>query len=61
MRIYGRGDFVLPPGATRGLTLISLVTDRAPDSQSAAQVGETGPLKAVLDSLQLTEAGAAGK
>ncbi|HEY5710334.1 MAG TPA: hypothetical protein VIT38_00440 [Allosphingosinicella sp.] len=61
VRIYGRGDFVLPPGATRGLTLISLVTDRAPDSQSAAQVGETGPLKAVLDSLQLTEAGAAGK
>jgi hypothetical protein len=61
VRIYGRGDFILQPGATRGLTLVTLVTDRASDSQSAEQVGETGPLKAIFDSLNIAGGGVPGK
>ncbi|MBV9881764.1 MAG: hypothetical protein JO276_02010 [Sphingomonadaceae bacterium] len=53
VQIYGRGDLVLPPGATRGVTLISLATSRAGDVHSMAEVGERGPLKAILDSFRL--------
>jgi hypothetical protein len=60
VRIFGRGDFVLPPGATHGLTIVSLVTDRTTETQSAQQVGESGTLKAVFDSLQIGGAPNAG-
>ena len=57
VRIYGRGDIVLPPGATRGITLVTLATSRADDVHSPADVGEAGVLKAVLDSFRLAPGG----
>ena len=51
-RVYGRGDIILPPGSTRGLLIVSLATE-ASDVQNAAQVGESGPIKAIHDSLRL--------
>jgi hypothetical protein len=53
VQVYGRGDIVLPPGATTGITLVTLATSRAGDVHSPAEVGETGALKAVLDSFRL--------
>lgn len=52
-RINGRGDIVLPPGANRGVLIISLVTDRTDEVENPFQVGETGTLKAVYDSFRL--------
>jgi hypothetical protein len=54
VQIYGRGDLILPPGASRGVTLVALATSRAGDVHSAAEVGERGTLKAILDSFHLT-------
>ena len=51
--IYGRGELVLPPGATRGVTLVALATSRAGDVHNAEEVGARGPLKAILDSFRL--------
>jgi hypothetical protein len=53
VRIYGRGDLILPPGATRGVVLVTLATTRAGDVHNAAEVGERGALKAILDSFRL--------
>ena len=53
VQIYGRGDLILPPGATRGVVLVTLATSRAGDVHNAAEVGERGPLKAILDSFRL--------
>lgn len=52
-QIYGRGDIVLPPGATRGVTIISLMTNRTDEARGPAEVGESGTLKAVFDSFRL--------
>lgn len=54
-RVYGRGDVILPVGATRGLIIVSLATE-ASGIRSAAEVGESGPIKAVHDSLELDTA-----
>lgn len=56
-RISGRGDIILPPGANRGVLLISLVTDRAGEATAPEQVGQTGALKAVYDSFRLGRPG----
>jgi hypothetical protein len=62
VQVYGRGDIVLPPDATKGITLVTLATSRADDVRGPAEVGETGVLKAVLDSFRLGGAqGADGK
>jgi len=53
VRIYGRGDLILPPGATRGVVLVSIATSRAGDIHNAAEVGERGTLRAILDSFRL--------
>src|SRR6185503_11261916 len=53
VRIYGRGDLILPPGATRGVVLVSIATSRADDIHNAAEVGERGTLRAILDSFRL--------
>ena len=53
VQIYGRGDLILPPGASRGVTLVTMATSRAGDIHSAAEVGERAPLKAILDSFRL--------
>ena len=52
-RITGRGDIILPPGADRGVLIVSLVTDRAGEAAAPEQVGESGTLKAVYDSFRL--------
>ena len=52
-RIAGRGDILLPPGADRGVLIISIVTDSTGLAPDPAQVGESGPLKAVYDSFRL--------
>lgn len=52
-QIYGRGDVVLPPGATRGVVLISLATSRTNEVDSPGEVGEVGTLRAVYDSFRL--------
>ena len=53
VQIYGRGDLILPPGASRGVTLVTMTTSRAGDVHSAAEVGERGALKAILDSFRV--------
>jgi hypothetical protein len=53
VQIFGRGDLILPPGASRGVVLVTLATSRAGDVHGAAEVGERGPLKAILDSFRL--------
>lgn len=55
----GRGDIVLPPGAQRGVLIISLVTDRSDEMSAPERVGETGALKTVYDSFRLATAPAA--
>jgi hypothetical protein len=53
VQIYGRGDLILPPGASRGVTLVTMATSRAGEVHSAAEVGEHGVLKAILDSFRM--------
>jgi hypothetical protein len=53
VQIYGRGDLILPPGAARGVVLVTLATSRAADVHEAAEVGERGTLRAILDSFRL--------
>lgn len=60
VQIYGRGDIVLPPGATKGITLVTLATSRAEDVRGPAEVGEAGVLKTVLDSFRIGASGAGG-
>ena len=50
--VYGRGDIVLPAGSTRGLLIVSLATG-ASEVRSPIEVGESGPIKAIHDSLEL--------
>jgi hypothetical protein len=59
VQIFGRGDLVLPPGATRGVVIVTLATSRAGDVHNAAEVGEGGVLKAILDSFHLARSAAA--
>jgi hypothetical protein len=54
VQVLGRGDIILPPGATRGVTLITLATSRNREVRRAEEVGEGGTLKALLDSFRLT-------
>lgn len=60
VQVYGRGDIVLPPGATRGITVVTLATSRAEDVHGPAEVGEAGALKAVLDSFRLGTGNSSG-
>lgn len=59
VQVYGRGDLILPPGATRGVTLITLATSRNREIGRVEDVGETGTLKALLDSFRLGSGGGA--
>ena len=58
-QVYGRGDIILPPGATKGVLLLTLVTDRTNEVTSPAQVGQSGTVKAIFDSFRLGSSGAA--
>jgi hypothetical protein len=57
VRLTGRGDIILPPGASRGVLIVALVTDRTDEAPTPEQVGETGTLKAVYDSFRVGGAG----
>ena len=59
IQVYGRGDIILPPGETRGATLITFVTSRNREVSRAEDVGESGTLKALLDSFRLGAGGGA--
>lgn len=58
VQIYGRVDFVLPPGATKGIAISIFATSRTTEVTSAEQVGESGTLRAILDSFQVGNASA---
>lgn len=58
-QIFGRGDVLLPPGATRGVSIISLATSRTNEVARAEDVGESGTLAALLDSFRLGAGGEA--
>jgi hypothetical protein len=58
VQIYGRGDLILPPGASRGVTLVAMATSRAGDIHNAAEVGERGALKAILNSFRVATSNA---
>ena len=58
-QVYGRGDIILPPGATKGVLLLTLVTDRTNEVRSPADVGQAGTIKAIFDSFRLGSSGAA--
>lgn len=60
-QIFGRGDILLPPGATRGVILIALATSRTDEVRSAADVGESGTLRAIYDSFRLQPGRAGAK
>lgn len=60
-QVYGRGDVILPPGATRGVLLLTLATSRTNEVASPADVGEAGTMKAVFDSFRLGPSGEAAK
>ena len=53
VQVFGRGDIILPPGQTRGVTLVTIATSRTDEVHSAADVGESGTLKALFDSFRL--------
>jgi len=59
VQIFGRGELILPPGTARGVTLVALATSRAGDVHNAADVGASGPLKAIFDSFYLVASSAA--
>ena len=52
-RMNGRGDIILPPGADRGVLIISLLTGPAGEIPTPDAVGGTGALKGVYDSFRL--------
>ena len=58
-QVYGRGDIILPPGATKGVLLLTLVTDRANEADNPSEVGQSGPIRAIFDSFRLDGPGGA--
>lgn len=52
-QVFGRGDVLLPPGATRGVSIISIATSRTNEVARAEDVGESGTLAALLGSFRL--------
>jgi hypothetical protein len=60
-QVFGRGDVILPPGATKGVLLLTLVTSRTNEVASPADVGESGTLKALFDSFRLGPSGEGSK
>ena len=51
--VFGRGDIILPPGATKGVLLLTLVTNRTNEVSSPAEVGQAGTIRAIFDSFRL--------
>jgi len=59
VRVYGRGDIILPPGETRGVTLITFATSRNREVARVEDLGNSGTLKALHDSFRLGAGGGA--
>ena len=59
-RVHGRGDIILPPGATRGVLIVSIATETS-DVDSPAEVGEDGPIRTIHDSFRLEPSAAPDK
>jgi hypothetical protein len=52
-RIYGRNDMVLPPGATAGISISTVVSDRTGEARSQSDTGETETIRAIFESLRI--------
>lgn len=53
VQVFGRGDVIIPPGQTRGVTLLTLVTSRTDEVRRVEDIGEAGTLRALFDSLRI--------
>ncbi|MBC7985596.1 MAG: hypothetical protein H7X93_02855 [Sphingomonadaceae bacterium] len=51
--IHGRGDILLPPGATRGVLIVTLATSRQGEVTSADELGNSGVIADIFDSFRL--------
>lgn len=55
VQVFGRGDIILPPGATRGVTLVTLATSRSNEVHGVADLGASGTLRELYDSFRLLD------
>jgi hypothetical protein len=53
VQVFGRGDVIVPPGQTKGVTLITLATSRTDEVKSIEDLGEVGTLRALFDSFRI--------
>lgn len=52
--IYGRGDILLPPGARRGVLIITMTTDRSLDIRSTDDIARSAAMRTVFESFRLS-------
>jgi hypothetical protein len=60
VRAHGRGDIYLPEGQSHGLYVLTITTDAAEDFPAAREVGESGDLRRIFDSLSFGEGRGSG-
>jgi hypothetical protein len=51
--VHGRTDLILPPGAMRGIVVVSTTVERPGGVRDPGEIGATGGMKAIFDSLRL--------
>ena len=51
VRVHGRADIYLPEGQSHGLYVVTIVTEHAEDFPDAEEVGNSGELRRIFDSL----------
>lgn len=51
--IYGPGDILLPPGATRGVLIITTATGRSLDIRSTDDIARNAAMRTVFESFRL--------
>ncbi len=56
VRTHGRADIYLPEGQSHGLYVVTIVTEAAEDLPDAEDVGETGDLRRIFNSLSFERA-----
>jgi hypothetical protein len=59
-QVHGRGDVILPPGASRGVLIVSIATESG-EVEDPAEVGREGPIRTIHDSFSLAASTAADK
>jgi hypothetical protein len=57
IRVRGRADIYLPEGQSHGLYIITLVTENSEDFPDVEEVGQTGELRRIFDSLSFGRGG----